>query len=130
MTLNKEEDWRILPGLLASRSARNPLGDSPATATANACVAAAELVRRRDDRDDVTTTPGKTFFNELSAALRMLCRGDARTSLKRFANEEKKFDHPRLKEKSRLRSLTKPLNILRCRLIRMRIQEDSLFSYW
>ncbi len=54
------------------RSVRIPLGDSPDVATANACVAAAELIRRRDDRDEVTTTPGRTFFNELSAALRRL----------------------------------------------------------
>ena len=47
-------------------------GDSPDVATAKACVAATELVRRRDDRDDVTTTPGKTFFNEFSVALRKL----------------------------------------------------------
>jgi hypothetical protein len=48
------------------------LGDSPDVATANACVAAAELIRRRDDRDDVTTTPGKTFLYEPSTALRIL----------------------------------------------------------
>ena len=47
-------------------------GDSPDVATAKACVAATELIRRRDDRDDVTTTPGKTFFNEPSAAFRIL----------------------------------------------------------
>ena len=76
-----------IPGLLANRSVRIPFGDSPDVATANACVAAAELIRRRDDLDDVTTTPGKTFFNEPSAALRILCRGDASTSLKRFANK-------------------------------------------
>jgi hypothetical protein len=76
----------ILPGLvLPNRSCLLTLGVSPDVATANACVAAAELVRRRDDRDDVTTTPGKTFFNEPSAALRKLWRGDERTSLKRLA---------------------------------------------
>lgn len=79
---------RDLPGLLANRSVRNPFGDSPDVATAKACVAAAELIRRREDRDDVTTTPGKTFLNELSAAIRRLCRGDERTSLKRLAEEE------------------------------------------
>jgi len=62
----------ILPGVLPNRSCLLTLGVSPDVATANACVAAAELVRRRDDRDDVTTTPGKTFFNEPSAALRKL----------------------------------------------------------
>jgi hypothetical protein len=61
-----------IPVLLATRSRFIPFGDSPDVATANACVAAAELIRRRDDRDDVTTTPGKTFFNEPSAALRIL----------------------------------------------------------
>jgi len=60
-------------------------GDLPDVATANECVAATELIRRRDDLDDVTTTPGKTFLYEPSAALRKLWRGDERTSLKRLA---------------------------------------------
>lgn len=80
--LNTKED---IPGVLAIRSILVNFGDSPDVATANACVAATELIRRRDDLDDVTTTPGKTIFNEPSAACRILCRGDARTSLKRFA---------------------------------------------
>ena len=62
----------MLPGVLANLSLRITFGDSPDVATANACVAAAELIRRRDDRDDVTTTPGRTFLYELSAALRKL----------------------------------------------------------
>jgi hypothetical protein len=63
-------------------------------ATAKACVAAAELIRRRDERDDVTTTPGNTFLNELSPALRRLCRGDERTSLRRLArNRQAQFVH-------------------------------------
>lgn len=57
-------------------------------ATANACVAAAELIRRRDDLDEVTTTPGKTFFKDPSAAFLKLVRGEDRTSLKRFAKIE------------------------------------------
>jgi hypothetical protein len=68
----KEKGNEELPGLLANRSVLIPFGDSPDVATANACVAAAELIRRRDDRDDVTTTPGKTFFKEPSAAFRIL----------------------------------------------------------
>ncbi len=79
---------KIIPVWLANRSFLIPFGDSPDVATANACVAAAELIRRRDDRDDVTTTPGKTFFNEPSAALRILWRGEERTSLKRFARNK------------------------------------------
>lgn len=51
----------VLPGVLDILSLRTILGDSPDVATANACVAAAELIRRRDDRDEVTTTPGRTF---------------------------------------------------------------------
>lgn len=67
-------------------------GDSPDVATANACVAATELMRRRDDRDEVTTTPGRTFFNEPSAALRRLCRGEERTSLRRLARRINVFE--------------------------------------
>ena len=59
---NSSKINKFLPGLLGKRSLRAPFGDSPDVATANACVAAAELIRRRDDRDDVTTTPGKTFL--------------------------------------------------------------------
>ena len=56
------------PAVLANRSFLVILGDSPDVATANACVAATELIRRREDRDEVTTTPGKTFLYEPSAA--------------------------------------------------------------
>ena len=73
--------------MLVSLSLRVIFGDSPDVATANACVAAAELVRRRDDRDDVTTTPGRTFLNVPSAAFRKLCRGEESTSLKRLAKQ-------------------------------------------
>lgn len=65
-------DTNSLPVVLANRSFRVIFGDSPDVATANACVAATELIRRRDERDEVTTTPGRTFFNEPSAALRIL----------------------------------------------------------
>jgi hypothetical protein len=52
-----------LPGVLPNLSVRENFGVSPDVATANACVAATELIRRRDDREEVTTTPGRTFFN-------------------------------------------------------------------
>ena len=74
--------------VLANLSVRVNFGVSPDVATAKACVAAAELIRRRDDRDEVTTTPGRTFFKELSVAFRRLCRGEERTSLRRFAKSE------------------------------------------
>jgi hypothetical protein len=76
---------RTVPVVLANRSFRLNLGDSPAVAAAKACVAATELIRRREVRDDVTTTPGRTFFMELSAALRKLWRGEEITSLNRLA---------------------------------------------
>lgn len=85
---NEERSPCVIPGLLERRSYRMPLGDSPDVATANAWVAAAELMRRRDDREEVTTTPGRTFFSEPSAAFRMLCRGDESTSLSRLAGKE------------------------------------------
>ena len=78
---------RTIPVVLASRSFLLNFGDSPAVAAANACVAATELIRRREVRDDVTTTPGRTFFIELSAALRKLWRGEEMTSLKRLARK-------------------------------------------
>ncbi len=114
MRKKKDRFLKNIPGLLANRSCRIPFGDSPDVATANACVAAAELIRRRDDRDDVTTTPGKTFLNEPSAALRILWRGDERTSLKRLAENKIKWHKW---EKINFDKHTKHENILWCRLI-------------
>ena len=70
--MEREASIAILPGSLLNLLFPNTFGDSPDVATAKACIAAVELVRRRDDRDDVTTTPGKTLFNEFSVALSKL----------------------------------------------------------